>query len=85
MYFLFKDIETIPKFYHLVFLVFSCIIVMYGAVSLVTTFFPERYVSISLLFRVVIQKIVIYYMISCFLIQSIGALKNYPSFKKIIQ
>jgi hypothetical protein len=85
MYFLFKDIETIPKFYHLVFLVFSCIIVMYGAVSLVTTFFPERYVSISLLFRVVIQKIVIYYMISCFLIQSIGALKNYPSFKQIIQ
>ncbi|MHA2218280.1 MAG: hypothetical protein ACXACY_20295, partial [Candidatus Hodarchaeales archaeon] len=44
MYFLFKDIETIPTFYHLVFLVFSCIIVMYGAVSLVTTFFPERYV-----------------------------------------
>ena len=85
MYFLFKDIETIPKFYHLVFLVFSCIIVMYGAVSLVTTFFPERYVSISLFFRVVIQKIVIYYMISCFLIQGIGALKNYPSLKQIIQ
>ncbi|MFX0206895.1 MAG: hypothetical protein ACFFDT_12990 [Candidatus Hodarchaeota archaeon] len=85
MYYLFKEIKAIPKFYHLVFLAFSCIIVMYGAVSLVTSFFPEIYVSTALLLRVVMQKIVIYYLITCFFIQSLGALKNYPPIKQIIQ
>lgn len=85
MYYLFKEIEVIPKFYHLVFLVFSCIIVMHGAVSLITTFFPEVYVSVSLFIRVVMQKIVIYYLITCFLVQSLGALKNFPSILRIIE
>jgi hypothetical protein len=79
MYFLFKDIAIIPRIYHLVFLVFGCLIALYGAVSLVTTFFPESYSEISLFVRVIMQKIVIYYLIGCFLIQSLGALKNYPT------
>ncbi|MFX0124079.1 MAG: hypothetical protein ACFFAE_10615 [Candidatus Hodarchaeota archaeon] len=78
MYFLFRNIETIPRIYHLTFLVFCCLIALYGAVSLVTTFFPEGYTEISLFLRVIMQKIVIYYLIGCFFIQSVGALKNYP-------
>ncbi len=78
MYFLFKDIAIIPRIYHLVFLVFGCLIALYGAISLVTAFFPESYSEISLFVRVIMQKIVIYYLIGCFLIQSLGALKSYP-------
>lgn len=85
MYSLFKEREFIPRIYHLIFLVFSIIIVIYGAVSLVTTFFPETYISVSLFIRVVMQKIVIYYLITCFFIQSLGALKNYPSILRMIE
>jgi hypothetical protein len=79
MYFLFKGIETIPKIYHLAFLVFSCLILLYGGVSLVTALFPENVQELTLFLRVVMQKIVIYYLIACFMIQSLGALKNYPA------
>lgn len=78
MYFLFKDIETIPRIYPLVFLVFTCLIALYGFVSLVTGFFPDGLQELSLFLRALIQKIVIYYLITCFIIQSLGALKNYP-------
>ncbi|UCG00977.1 MAG: hypothetical protein JSW11_15335 [Candidatus Heimdallarchaeota archaeon] len=79
MYLLFNGIATIPRVYRLIFLGFSGLIVMYGAVSLVTTFFPENLIEFSLFFRVILQKIVIYYLIGCFLFQSLGALKNYPT------
>jgi len=78
MYFLFKDVKTIPRIYYIVFLVFSCLIALYGFVSLVTGFFPENFQEWSLFLRALIQKIVIYYLIACFMIQSLGALKNYP-------
>ncbi|MFX1515042.1 MAG: hypothetical protein ACFFC6_01955 [Promethearchaeota archaeon] len=78
MYFLLRDVETIPRIYHLVFLVFSCLIALYGLVSLVTAFFPGNLQEFSLFFRVLVQKVVIYYLIACLFFQSLGALKNYP-------
>ncbi|MFX0205172.1 MAG: hypothetical protein ACFFDT_04240 [Candidatus Hodarchaeota archaeon] len=78
MYFTFKKVEFIPRIYRVVFLIFSCLIALYGLVSLVTAFFPENLLEFSLFLRVLIQKVVIYYLITCFTIQSLGALKNYP-------
>lgn len=82
MYFTFKKVKFIPRVYHLVFLIFSCLIALYGFVSLITAFFPENLLEFSLFLRVLIQKVVIYYLIICFMIQSIGALKNYPMITK---
>lgn len=78
MYFVFRDVETIPRIYYLVFLIFSFLIALYGLVSLVTAFFPENLQEFSLFFRAVVQKVVIYYLITCLFVQSLGALKNYP-------
>lgn len=83
MFYLFKDLETIPKIYSYVFLGYACIIPVYGVVSFVTTLFIGINSEVSLFLRVTAQKIVSYYMIICFLIQSLGALKNYPSIRQI--
>ncbi len=84
MFYIFKDLD-IPKFYSLAFLGFICVILLYGAISFVTTLFTGLYTPLSLFFRATMQKIVIYYMIVCFMIQSIGALKNYPGIKGLIK
>jgi hypothetical protein len=81
MFFIFKDLEAIPKFYSLVFLVYVCVILLYGVVTLLTALFVNMHPPLSLFFRATMQKVVIYYMIICFLIQSIGALNNYPRIK----
>lgn len=78
LYSLFKNRLATPRFYYLIFLVFSCLIAFYGLVTLITTLFPEEYTDISLLLRVIMQKIVIYYLIASFFIHGLGALKNYP-------
>jgi hypothetical protein len=83
MFYLFKDLEAIPKIYSYAFLGYVCIILVYGAVSFVTTLFIGINGAVSLFLRVTAQKIVIYYMIICFLIQSLGALKNYPSITQV--
>ncbi|MFX0185684.1 MAG: hypothetical protein ACFE95_21575 [Candidatus Hodarchaeota archaeon] len=83
MFYLFKDLETIPKIYSYAFLGYICIILVYGSVSFVTTLFIGIDNIVSLFLRVTAQKIVSYYMIICFLIQSLGALKNYPSIMQI--
>jgi hypothetical protein len=84
MFYLFKDLETVPKIYSNTFLGYSCIILVYGAVSFVTTFFIGIDSAVSLFLRVTAQKTVSYYMVICFLIQSLGALKDYPSIIQII-
>ncbi|MFX0172884.1 MAG: hypothetical protein ACFE9L_13290 [Candidatus Hodarchaeota archaeon] len=83
MFYLLKNLEIIPKVYSYAFLGYSGIILVYGAISFVTTILIGLDNAVSLFLRVTTQKIVSYYMIICFLIQSLGALKDYPSIKQI--
>jgi hypothetical protein len=83
MFYIFKDLEAIPKYYSFAFLGYICIILVYGAISLVTALFASIYAPLSLFLRATMQKIVIYYMIGCFMIQSFGALKNYPDIRRM--
>jgi hypothetical protein len=85
MFYLYKDLETIPKIYSYAFLGYSCIILVYGAISFITTILIGLDNAISLFLRVTTQKIVIYYMVVCFFIQSLGALKDFPSIIQISQ
>ncbi|MFX0050788.1 MAG: hypothetical protein ACFE8U_05780 [Candidatus Hermodarchaeota archaeon] len=84
MFYLYKDLETIPKIYSYAFLGYSCLILVYGAISFVTTILIGFDNAVSLFLRVTAQKIVSYYMVICFLIQSLGALKDHPSILQII-